>query len=219
MAVALSQSAGRSRDARRAWAVPGSSHDRLIRVTRIGLPAAVGGLFALLTLAPLTAGRDISFVLAKDRVAVAKERLRVSKALYRGEDGKGQPFALTAASAVQVSSSDPVVRMTDLSARIGLSDGPATLVAGHGRYDMDNEKVTIDGPIRFASADGYRMTTRDVLVDLDTRQLESHGPVDGHMPLGTFAADRLSADLESRIVRLDGRARLHIVQSRARGSR
>ncbi len=219
MALALSPSAGRSRDARRAWAVPGSRHDRLIRLTRIGLPAAIGGLLAVLLLAPLTAGRDISFVLAKDRVAVAKERMRVNHALYRGADSKGQPFALTAASAVQVTSSDPIVRLTDLSARIGLSDGPATLVAGHGRYDMDKEDVTIDGPIRFASADGYRIDTRDVLVDLGTRRLQSHGPVDGRMPLGTFAAQRMSADLENRVIRLNGRARLHIVQSRARGSR
>ena len=143
----------------------------------------------------------------------------MSQAIYRGEDSKGQPFALTAASAVQVSSSDPVVRLAELTARIGLSDGPATLVAPRGRYDMDKERVTIDGPIRFASADGYRIVTRDVLVDLETRRLQSHGPVDGQMPLGTFSADRLGADLETRVVRLDGRARLHIVQSRARGSR
>ena len=219
MAAALSAGAERDRDERRAWAAPGSSHDGLIRIARIGLPAGAGVLLAVLMFAPLTAGRDISFVLAKDRVAVAKERLRVSQALYRGEDSKGQKFALTAASAVQVSSSDPVVRLAELTARIGLSDGPATLVASRGRYDMDTERVTIDGPIRFASADGYRMVTRDVLVDLETRRLESRGPVDGQMPLGTFSADRIGADLESRIVRLDGRARLHIVQRRARGSR
>jgi lipopolysaccharide export system protein LptC len=32
------------------------------------------------------------------------------------------------------------------------------------------------------------------------------------MPLGRFSADKLEADLQSRNVKLTGRARLHIVQ-------
>jgi len=47
----------------------------------------------------------------------------------------------------------------------------------------------------------------------------SRGPVDGTMPLGHFSADRLGADLERHIVRLDGHARLHIVQGQSRGAR
>jgi len=39
------------------------------------------------------------------------------------------------------------------------------------------------------------------------------------MPLGHFSADRMNADLERHIVRLDGHARLHIVQRRARAAR
>lgn len=211
--------AGRTRDARRSWAAPGSSHDRLIRFARVGVPAAIGVLAAFLATAPFTSGRDISFVLAKDQVAVAKERMRVSRALYRGEDGKGRPFALTAGSAVQATSSDPVVRLEQLSARIALTDGSATLAAQRGRYDMDSQRVAIDGPIAFASADGYRMTTRDVLVDLETKQLRSRGAVEGRTPIGTFRANRLGADLETRVVRLNGQARLHIVQRQSRGRR
>jgi lipopolysaccharide export system protein LptC len=36
------------------------------------------------------------------------------------------------------------------------------------------------------------------------------------MPLGSFSANRIEADLGARTVLLDGRARLHIVQGRAR---
>ena len=85
---------------RRAWAAAGSNHDRLIAVLRILLPMAVGVLAAFLALAPLTVGRDISFVLSKDRVDVARERMRVTRATYSGDDRKGQPFELEAASAV-----------------------------------------------------------------------------------------------------------------------
>lgn len=215
----MSELADRVRTNRQHWAAPGSSHDRVIGSTRIVLPIAIGVLAAVLGAAPLTMGRDISFVLAKDRVEVAKERLRVTEALYRGEDAKGQPFQIRAGSAVQVSSRDPIVKLKDLSARIQLTDGPATIGASRGRYDMDSERVAVDGPVVFQSADGYRMATRDVAIDLKTRRVASGGPVDGRMPLGTFSANRLRADLNSRTVVLDGRARLHIVQRQSTGSR
>ena len=211
----MSDLAEKARNERRVWAAGGSSHDRLIALMRVALPSAIGILVALLAMAPLTVGRDISFVLSKDRVDVARERMRVTSATYRGEDSKGQPFRLTAGSAVQVSSRDPIVRLDRLAASIELEDGPARIDAGRGRYDMDSEKVAVDGPVLFRSADGYRIATRDVEIDLKSRKVASRGRVDGAMNIGTFAADRFTADLHDRVVVLEGRARLHIDQRRA----
>ncbi|PTQ10739.1 LPS export ABC transporter periplasmic protein LptC [Sphingomonas oleivorans] len=215
----MSELADKVRTRRQLWAAAGSSHDRVIRTVRILLPLSIAGLATVLALAPLTMGRDISFVLAKDRVEVARERMRVSRAVYRGEDAKGQPFQLSAASAVQVTSRDPVVRLDTLSAQIALADGPATINAPKGRYDMSSERVAVDGPVLFNGPDGYHVETRDVTVDLKSRRVTSSGAVDGRMPLGTFSANQLRADLNNRIVILDGRARLHIVQGQSRGAR
>ncbi|WP_442679914.1 LPS export ABC transporter periplasmic protein LptC [Sphingomonas sp. ASY06-1R] len=215
----MSQLAEQQRIERRRWAAAGSSHDGLIATMRILLPIAVGVLFALLAFAPLAVGRDISFVLSKDRVDVASERLRVTRASYRGDDKKGQPFTLDAASAVQQNSRVPIVHLATLNAKIQMSDGPATIRADRGRYDLNTENIAIDGPVRFDSKGGYHITTRDVLVDMSERLARSRGPVQGTMPLGNFSADIMRADLERRIVRLDGRTRLHIVQGQSRGAR
>jgi len=91
-------------------------------------------------------------------------------AVCHGEDGKGQPFSLRAGSAVQKSSREPIVDLNDMSARILLSEGPAVLNARKGRYDMDSERVAVDGPVQFEAAGGYRLTTRDVGIDLKTRR-------------------------------------------------
>lgn len=214
----MSELADQVRSERQLWAAAGSSHDRVIAIARVVLPMGVGALVAILAVAPLTLGRDISFVLSKDRVDVAGERLRVEAATYRGEDSKGQPFELRAGSAVQTSSRDPVVRLNDLSARIVLQDGPATIRANSGRYDMNSERVAVDGPVRFQSADGYELRTRDVAIDLKTRNVASGGRVDGEMPLGSFSGNRMTADLNNRVVVLEGQARLHIVQGRSRAA-
>jgi len=108
------------------------------------------------------------------------------------------------------------VQLSDLSASIQLPDGPARLVAGRGRYDMDAEQVRVDGPIAFRGPDNYRLDTSDAAVDLRTRRLTGTGRAMGTVPQGRFAADRMTADLEARTVRLEGRARLRIVPGRAR---
>lgn len=215
----MSEAAIRSRDERKRWAVPGGSHDRIIRWLRMLLPMGIGALVAFMSIAPLTVAGDMSFVLDKNKVEVAKERLRVTEALYRGEDAKGQRFALHAGSAVQATSREPIVRLQDLSASLSAREGPALLRADRARYDMDKEAVMVDGPVTYQSADGYRLITRDVNIDLKSRTLASDGPVEGRMPLGTFSGGRISADLPARIVRLTGRTRLHIVQGAARGTR
>lgn len=206
----MSDAALLARSARRRMARPGSFHDRVIGLLRIGLPMGVGVLAAFLVMAPLTAGGDVSFVLDKNKVEVARERLRIQAARYRGQDARGRPFVIDAGSAVQRSSAEPVVEMANLAARLQLPDGPATLAADRGTYRMDTEQVRVAGPVRFRAADGYRLDTTDAVADLRTRRLTGTGRVTGATPQGVFSADTMRADLEGRTVRLQGNARLRI---------
>jgi lipopolysaccharide export system protein LptC len=207
----MSEAAVSVRSARQVWAAPGSSHDRVIGVLRLVLPVLIGILAAFLVMMPLAGSGDVSFLLDKNKVEVAKERLRIQAATYRGEDAKGQPFRINAGSAVQKTSASPIVQLNQLAAEIGLGDGPATLVAGHGRYNIDTQQVMLDGPLRVDTTGGYQLQTNDAIVDLKTRKMESGGAVTGTVPQGTFSAAHLTADLEAHIVTLDGHAHLRIV--------
>ncbi len=202
------------RSERQVWAAPGSRHDKLVASARAILPMAIGVLAAFLVMAPLTMGGDVSFVLDKNKVEVAKERMRLQAATYRGTDTKGQPFTLNAGSAVQKSSAEPIVRLNELAAQMQLQDGPARLVANQGRYDMDSEQVKIDGPIKFRGPNAYALDTRDATVDLQSRQLTGTGRVSGTTAQGVFSGDRLTADLEQRTVRVTGNARLRLSPGR-----
>ena len=213
----MSEAAIDSRDKRIIWARPGSPHDRVIRLAKLVLPAVIGALAAVLIIAPLAKRSEVSFLLAKDKVSLAKERMRVAEAMYRGEDAKGHAFSLHAGGAVQRTSKVPIVELQDLAARITLDDGPAVLRTQNATYDMDRELVRAPGALLFESAGGYRMTTRGVGIDMKARTMRSESAVEGRMPLGTFTGDRMMADLNARTVVLDGRARLHIVQGGVRG--
>jgi lipopolysaccharide export system protein LptC len=212
----MSDQATKERATRQRWAIPGSAHDKIVRLTKIGLPAAVGILVAVLALAPLDKHGDVSFILDKKKVENAPERMRVEQAKYVGTDNKGQQFDITAQRALQRSSDVPLVDIWGMFARLRLDRGPLLIAANKGQYNIDTQRVAINGPVNVAGPDGYRLATRDVTVDLKQRQLASAGPVAGQMRLGRFQAGQLKANLGDRTVVLDGGARLKIVQGAVR---
>ncbi|NBW76138.1 MAG: LPS export ABC transporter periplasmic protein LptC [Sphingomonadaceae bacterium] len=212
----MTEAADRIRNQRRQWAAPGGSHDRLIRILARWLPGAVGVVAAAMLLGPLFPRGEISFLLDRNKVATTEDRLVVANAMYRGEDNEGRPFTVTAANAVQVSAADPVVRMKGLVARILMTDGPAELSAQGGSYDYNREAVDVAGPVTFTAADGYRMTTGHVAIDLKGQRILGNGGVNGAIPAGTFSAERLVADLNARTVALEGNARLVMTPGKLR---
>ena len=193
-------------------APPGGSWDRIVAILKLALPAAAVAVLAACLIWPLTSQQEFSFILSKDRVAEAKERMRMDRAVYRGEDSKGQPFTITASSAVQKTSDTPIVELRKISAELLTPDGPARADAGVGRYDLERERIDVVGPLKVESAAGYRLDTSDVSIDLATRKVLGSGKVAGRMPLGTFNAGRLQADVTGRSVILDKGASLRIEQ-------
>src|SRR4051812_47343003 len=198
--------------AKRGWARPGGAHDWLMRFLKVILPAGVGLLLAYLLLSPLSKEKEISFLLDKNKVDQARERLKTQAAEYRGLDDKGRAFSIRAEHAVQASSKVPVVDIGGMAARIQLDEGPATITADRAKYNMDTQKVDVLGPILFTAADGYKLETRDVALDLNKHSAAGSGGVAGQMRLGRFTAQNIAVDLPQRRVVLTGRVRLHINQ-------
>lgn len=212
----MSEAANRKHEIKRHWAEPGGRHDAVIRAVKYGLPVLIVVLLILLAVAPFDRRGDVSFILDKNEVEEARERMRVESARYVGEDSKGQKFEIIADRAVQQSSNVPIVAIEGMRGRLDLARGPLSIAALKGRYDLEQEMVAVDGPIRVAGPDGYRLVTRDVTVNLDKRTMQSRGAVNGTMQLGQFQAGSLSADLDERTVRLEGGVRLKIRQGAVR---
>ena len=210
----MSAAADTIRTRRQAFASPGSSLDRVVRLLAVLLPALVGVVAAMMLITPLSPNAEISFLLDRNKVAIAENRLRVDNAMYRGRDVKGRPFSLVAGGAVQQSNLVPVVQMDDLVARIVLPEGPAVLSADEGAYEIDTERVDIPGVVRFTAADGYDISASNVIVDLPGRRLFGRGGVRGVIPAGRFSADSIRGDLVARTLSLQGNARLSMVPGR-----
>lgn len=210
------EEAKKLRGKRRHFAAPGGSHDKLIGWLGRLLPMGVGVVAALMVVTPLSPRGEVSFLLDRNKVAMIDERLSVDNAMYRGEDNNGRPFTLTAGEAVQKSSKEGIVRMTDLVASIVLSDGLARIWAQGGTFDIEQDLVSVIGPLRMTAADGYSMFARDVSVDLEQRIMYGAGGVDGQVPAGEFSADELRVDLSARTITLNGNAKMRMTPGELR---
>ena len=204
----MTQQADSLRGRRQRFAAPGGFHDRMVRLVAVGMPAIIGALLAVLVIAPFSPRGEISFLLDRNKVAMVTDRLRVVSAMYRGQDDTGRNFSVTAGSAVQHSAAKDEVEMRDITARVMLTDGPASLTTGAGVYDFAKQEIVVPTPVNFETSDGYRMVTGGADIDIGKRLLVSKGRAEGRIPAGTFSADRISADLEARTITLDGHARL-----------
>lgn len=208
--------ADQMRTKRQAFAAPGGALDRIVRAMAIGLPALVGVIAAMMLITPLSPRGELSFLLDRNKVAIAEDRLRVDDAMYRGQDQQGRPFSLMAGQAVQRSASVPQVELERLVARIVLPEGPAVLSANVGSYEINDQQVIVPGLVEFTAADGYQMSARNVTIDLANRTVLGQGRVVGVVPAGTFEANSMRADLAERTVLLDGEARLVMVPGKLR---
>lgn len=203
-------------DARARAALPGGTWDRVVGLIKVVFPLLAALLLATIIVWPLLQAQEFSFLLSKDKVAMSKERLRTDTAVYRGQTGNGQPFEIRAAGAVQKSSAVPVVELSRLSADVKMDDGPARVTAPGGRYEIDHDLLVIAGPVKLDSAAGYSLNGADVRVSLLERTVMTDLPVTGTVPLGTFRANSLRADIGGRRVMLGGGTHLHIVPASRR---
>lgn len=193
-----------------AWARGGGAHDRTVRLLQLGLPALTGALAAVMLFAPFGNRGELSFLLAKNEIEVTPQRLRVDTAVYRGRDNRGRPFQVSAGQAIQRSAADPVVRVSDMAAQIMLTDGPARLAAQAADYDPATDQIHVPGRVSLATADGFQLSVSNVDVDLRQRLMASDNPVTGRLPIGSFSANSIRANIDTRTVSLRGNVRTRL---------
>jgi lipopolysaccharide export system protein LptC len=214
VAATLSMPTARQRAAR-----PGGRHDTVMRLLKWLLPALALAVLAAIIVWPLTKVSEFSFLLAKDKVGVAAERLRIDNAVYRGETERGEAFTISAAGAVQRSSAVPIVELARLKAMLAMAEGPAVVTAPSGRYFIETDRLEVAGPVRLDSAAGYTLDSHTVEIDLGSRRVTTAEPVTGTLPIGSFSAGNFEGDIQGRTLVMGGGAHLRIRQGAGRAAR
>jgi lipopolysaccharide export system protein LptC len=180
------------------------------------LPVAGAVLLVVLVLAPSwKSGPDANRVAY--HVQAGKGTTPASRlvgATYHGTDQQGQPYSVTADSAVEKDADN--VALTAPMGDITLKSGAwLMLKSATGVYHQKSDMLLLSGDVTLYRNDGTTMTTSAADIDLHTGSANSIAPVHVQGPFGTLnAANGFTLTDRGATVTFNGPATLTLVQTR-----
>lgn len=163
---------------------------RSLRVTLLkrSLPAVALLLLAALALAPSwQSGPDANRVTYHLSQSTGTAASRMQGATYHGRDQQGEPYTVTAASAVQKGQNN--VALTAPEGDITLKSGAwVMLKSATGDYDQQRDRLNLKGGVTLYRNDGTIVTTNNSVIDLHQGGASSTNPVHVSGPFGTLNA-------------------------------
>ena len=96
---------------KRGWAAPGGSHDKLIRVLKLALPALIGVVLAFLVFSPLEEKQEVSFLLDKNKVERGRGAAAGPPRSIAARTIAAARSCSTRKRALQANSADPIVEI------------------------------------------------------------------------------------------------------------
>jgi lipopolysaccharide export system protein LptC len=182
-------------------------HTRLVRILRVLLPAAacvaVAGFFVKVDFG-LPGDLDLSAA----TLSVTRNSIIMDHPHVTGFAGDGREYSLSADRAIQPLNNPGQVRLETIEAKITTAEGTTTSVTAEaGDYDHQKSAITLLGPIRVDSADGYNLNMTDAEVDFHAGTLATDNRISIGYAESEIAGDRLSVGDGGKHVVIEGRVR------------
>jgi lipopolysaccharide export system protein LptC len=181
-------------------------YSRFVGVMKRALPIAAGVIIMAVvaySLVPRPADRGIS--VAYSSYGRIDNDLAMVKPRLTGTDVKGNPFVITAESAIQDARNIKHAQLNKVEADMRLENNRwVDASATHGFVDADKGTLRLDGGISMFSDSGYELHTAAMDVDLRKGLMVGNNPVTGQGPMGAMAADRFTVDRIHQQIHLIG---------------
>lgn len=167
----------------------------IVRVLKIALPLAAVGIFAstfLFSNARFASKDGLSF----DGVDLSAldEGLKLANPRFTGATNRGEPFSVTAKSALPDGPKPTEVAMEDVTGQIQLEDGRVvTLSAEMGVLYPQEKVLDLTKGARFATSDGYSVSAATARMEAETSTVSAAGGVMAEGPIGRITSDELRA--------------------------
>jgi lipopolysaccharide export system protein LptC len=172
-----------------------------VKVMKGALPLAALGL-GIAVLAYALQPRDVGrLAMTFERIGRVEDDLAMVKPRLTGTDDDGNPFVVTAATAVQVGRGSDLVRLEDVAADIGMNSGQSFHVTAESGV-VDTRKHVLDVErVHLTSADGYDARTASANADLQAGIVKGDSTIEadgafGHITARRFALNRATRQLQ-----------------------
>jgi lipopolysaccharide export system protein LptC len=140
-----------------------------------------------------------------ERLGHIENDLTMVKPRLAGADTKGNPFVITADSAVQDAHNPKKASLKNLEADLTFDNANwINARARTGMVDMNTGQLELSGGIDVFTATGYELHSNSASANLKQNIIHGHEKVTGQGPDGTLRADEFHADRTTNILTLNG---------------
>jgi lipopolysaccharide export system protein LptC len=144
-----------------------------------------------------------------ERLGHIENDLTMVKPRLTGADSKGNPFVITAATAVQDAHDAKKASLANLEADLAMDKRNwLNARARTGKVDMNTGQLELDGGIDVFTSTGYELHSKSASANLKQSVIHGHDPVTGQGPDGTLRADEFHADRATDILTLSGHVQM-----------
>jgi len=147
-----------------------------------------------------------------ERLGRIENDLTMVKPRLAGADAKGNPFVITADSAVQDADNPKRADLKNLEADLTLDkQNWINARAKAGMVDMNTGQLELRGGIDVFTATGYELHSNSASANLKQSVIHGHEPVTGQGPEGRLRADEFHADRTTNILTLSGHVHMTLI--------
>jgi lipopolysaccharide export system protein LptC len=147
-----------------------------------------------------------------ERLGRIDNDLTMVKPRLAGADAKGNPFVITAESAIQDAHNAKRASLKNLEADLMLDkQNWINARARTGMVDMGTGQLELRGGIDVFTATGYELHSNSASANLKQSVIHGHETVTGQGPQGDLRADEFHADRTTNILILSGHVHMTLV--------
>lgn len=190
-----------------------SRYSRFVSAMKVALPLGAVVLFVVILFYSGAFDREDDLDIAFREIDRQPGDLRMVSPRVAGMTSDGNPYLVTADNATQDITRPNFVRFENIHADVKLNEEQdwMSLTARSGLYDSELQTLELEQQIDIFTTWGYEMHGQSATIDFERGELRSETGVQGHGPLGTLQADRMTADRASQVLRFDGNVRMLIL--------
>lgn len=187
-------------------------YTQFVGVMKRALPTAAFAVVAAVLAFFFVARQPNKVAMTYERLDAIKNDLTMVKPHLTGTDAKGNPFTVTADTAVQDIKNPKRAKLKHVEADLALDqNGWLNVNAATGLVDMLAGSLKLDGGIDVYSDSGYSFHSEAAWLDLKKWIVWGDNPVTGQGPMGTVKADRFHYDRGAHQLTLEGEVHMTII--------
>lgn len=187
-------------------------HSRRVRLLRWLVPASVGAICLVVTLATyLDPLRIIRLPGSASGMVISGTKITMEQPKLSGYTRDARWYELTAQAASQDLTKPDMLELQRIRAKIETQDkSTINLTAMDGTFDRKTGVLTLNRDIVLKSSNGTEVRLNDAVVDTGTGDVVSNKPVEVQMLQGTINSNRLEVTNGGDVIRFEGGVTMYL---------